>query len=56
MAFWHTDKVSPDHLALVDDRGQTLRWGELTDRVQKLAETIPPRTLVFIFCKISVTP
>ena len=51
MAFWHTDKVSPDHLALVDDRGQTLRWGELTDRVQKLAETIPPRTLVFIFCK-----
>lgn len=51
MAFWHTDKVSPDHLALVDDRGETLSWGELTDRVQTLADTIPPRTLVFIFCK-----
>lgn len=51
MAFWHTEKVSPDHLALVDDRGVTLAWGELSDRVQRLAESIPPRSLVFIFCQ-----
>lgn len=51
MAFWHTEQVSPDRLALVNDGGETLTWGELTDRVQTLAESIPPRTLVFIFCK-----
>ncbi|WP_391487173.1 AMP-binding protein [Leclercia tamurae] len=51
MAFWHTEKVPSDHPALVDARGFTLTWGELTMRVQTLAESIPPRCLVFIFCK-----
>jgi long-chain acyl-CoA synthetase len=51
MAFWHTEKKSPDHLALVDAGGLTLTWGELTDRIQKLGQSIPPRALVFIFCK-----
>lgn len=51
MAFWHTEKVSPDHPALVDDQALTLTWGDLTARVQRLAASIPPRSLVFIFCK-----
>lgn len=51
MAFWHTEKIPSDHPALVDARGLTLTWGELTERVQTLAESIPPRCLVFIFCK-----
>lgn len=51
MAFWHTETVSPDHPALVDARGLTLSWGKLTDRVQTLAQSIPNRALVFVFCK-----
>lgn len=51
MAFWDTDKVPPRQVALIDDQGQTLTWGELTDRVQALAQLIPARSLVFIFCK-----
>ncbi len=51
MAFWHTEQIPPERLALVDDRGLTLTWGELTERVEKLAQSIPARALVFVFCK-----
>ncbi|MBS6740612.1 MULTISPECIES: AMP-binding protein [Phytobacter] len=40
--------------ALIDDRGMTLSYGELAQRVQSLAEMLPSRTLVFIFCRNQV--
>lgn len=36
--------------ALRDDRGKTLSYGELSERVQALAEELPSRSLVFVFC------
>lgn len=51
MAFWHTEHLPPTRIALVDDLGQRLSYGELTGRVQALAQNIPPRALLFIFCK-----
>ncbi|MGG7446453.1 AMP-binding protein [Kosakonia oryzendophytica] len=49
-AFWHTHQHPASQLALKDDRGISLSYGELTARVDELAQRIPPRALVFIFC------
>lgn len=50
MAAFYSLTHPASQLALRDDRGNTLSYGELSQRVQTLAQTLPSRTLVFVFC------
>lgn len=49
--FWQTHQHDAARLALIDDRGQQLSYGELTARVNALAGKLPARSLVFLFCQ-----
>jgi long-chain acyl-CoA synthetase len=42
------------HPAVIDSRGVTLSYGELAQRVQTLADTLPSRTLVLVYCRNQV--
>ncbi|WP_342324807.1 AMP-binding protein [Kosakonia sp. BYX6] len=52
--FWQTQQHDTAQLALKDDRGASLSYGELTARVDALASHIPARSLVFVFCQNQV--
>jgi len=49
-SFWQTQRQPESQLALKDDRGASLSYGELTARVDALAGHLTARSLVLIFC------
>ncbi len=40
-----------EHIAVVEDRGNSFTYGELTDFTAEFGEQLPSRTLIFILCR-----
>ncbi|EPO1786201.1 AMP-binding protein [Cronobacter turicensis] len=51
--FWQLTQAPRDAVALIEDGGATLSYGELADRVAQVRAHLPARALMFCFCENS---
>ena len=49
--FLDLDKKNKDSVAVVDDEGKRITYGELTDLMIQIKEKVEPRSLIFDLCK-----
>ena len=49
--FLDLDKKNKDSVAVVDDEGKRITYGELTDLIIQIKEKVEPRSLIFDLCK-----
>lgn len=51
--FWRIDEQPAHNVALIEDGGVTLTYGELAERVAMLRDLLPSRALMFCYCENS---
>ena len=49
--FLNIDKKDPNTLAVIDDSGERLTYGDLCDKAKEFSEALPYRTLIFILAE-----
>ncbi|MDY3032371.1 MAG: AMP-binding protein [Odoribacter sp.] len=49
--FLNLDKKTPDSLAVIDDSGEQLTYGDLCCKAKEFSEVLPYRTLIFILAE-----
>ena len=49
--FLNLDRKDPSALAIVDDSGERLTYGDLCDKAKEFSEVLPYRTLIFILAE-----
>jgi len=49
--FLNLDRKDPNALAVIDDSGEQLTYGDLCDRAKEFLEALPYRTLIFILAE-----
>lgn len=53
--YLNLDRQDPNQIALIDDRGQQMTYGELTDFINTYPSTLPQRSLVFAMAQNKVS-
>ena len=49
--FLNLDRKDPSALAVIDDSGEQLTYGDLCDKAKEFSEALPYRTLIFILAE-----
>lgn len=52
--FLNVDKQKRDHVALIDNEGNRVTYGELMDLMNSVGIHVEPRSLIFLLCKNTV--